>query len=129
MDFVVSPSCHEIGLRAGAILFRDVHVTPAFPELRGEISHAAETIRQQYPITAAIRDIPEVIAVQEILRKVGIKPKKEQPSVERLIGFALKRGELPAINSLVDAYNLVSIRTLCSLGAHDLDTIALPVAL
>src|SRR5262249_32549716 len=32
-------------------------------------------------------------------------------------------------NSLVDAYNLASVRSLCSLGAHDLDRIALPVAL
>ena len=49
--------------------------------------------------------------------------------MERLLGHALKRGDLPAINTLVDAYNLVSIRSLCSLGAHDLDTIALPVNL
>src|SRR5262249_16958266 len=41
----------------------------------------------------------------------------------------LKRGTLPAVNSLVDAYNLVSIRTNCSLGAHDLDRIVLPVSL
>src|SRR5581483_8978878 len=33
------------------------------------------------------------------------------------------------INNLVDAYNLVSLRTRCSLGAHDLDAIALPVSL
>ena len=35
--------------------------------------------------------------------------------------LALRRGDLPLINSLVDAYNLVSVRSLCSLGAHDLD--------
>src|SRR5207249_986643 len=43
--------------------------------------------------------------------------------------FALKRGDLPTVNNLVDAYNLVSIRSLCSLGAHDLDTIVPPVSL
>ena len=33
------------------------------------------------------------------------------------------------MNSLVDAYNLVSVRTHCSLGAHDLDRVAVPVEL
>jgi len=46
-----------------------------------------------------------------------------------LLAFALKRDDLPAVNSLVDAYNLVSIRSLCSLGAHDFDTVVPPVAL
>jgi DNA/RNA-binding domain of Phe-tRNA-synthetase-like protein len=63
------------------------------------------------------------------LRRAGANPRKDQPSVERLLTSALKRADLPAINSLVDAYNLVSIRSLCSLGAHDVDRIALPVAL
>lgn len=30
---------------------------------------------------------------------------------------------------MVDAYNLVSLRSLCSLGAHDLDTLTPPVSL
>src|SRR5437764_7364299 len=65
----------------------------------------------------------------EVLKKVGVNPRRDQPSVERLLTFALKRGDLPAINSLVDAYNLVSVRTLCSLGAHDLDALTPPVSL
>jgi len=65
---------------------------------------------------SAIRALPEVVAFQELLRQVGVNPRREQPSVEKLLNFALKRGDLPAINSLVDAYNLVSIRSFCSLG-------------
>ena len=49
--------------------------------------------------------------------------------MERLITFALKRGDLPAINNLVDAYNFISVRSRCSLGAHDLGRIAQPVSL
>jgi DNA/RNA-binding domain of Phe-tRNA-synthetase-like protein len=76
-----------------------------------------------------VRAAPDVVRFQELLRQVGVNPRKLQPSLERLLTFALKRGELPAINGLVDAYNLVSVRTGCSLGAHDLDRIALPVTL
>jgi DNA/RNA-binding domain of Phe-tRNA-synthetase-like protein len=45
------------------------------------------------------------------------------------MSLAHKRGDLPVINNLVDAYNLVSVLTSCSLGAHDLDRISLPVSL
>src|SRR4029077_12602359 len=70
-----------------------------------------------------------VVRFHDVLRKVGVNPRKDQPSLERLLAFALKRADLPAVNSLVDAYNLVSLRSSCSLGAHDLDRIALPVSL
>lgn len=74
-------------------------------------------------------DSPEVIAFHDILRQVGVNPRKVQHSVEKLLAFAFKRGDLPAINSFVDAYNLLSLQSLCSLGAHDIDQIALPVTL
>lgn len=129
MTFVVAEDCIRLGLRAGAIVFRDVHVGSASPALRAEIADAVREVQARFPDPRAVRSLPEVVAFQEILRKVGVNPRKEQPSVERLLSYALKRGDLPAINSLVDAYNLVSVRSACSLGAHDLDRIACPVAL
>jgi len=129
MNFLVSKDCLDLGLRAGAIVFRNVHIADASPALRAEIAHAAEAICQQYPDPAALRNIPEVAAFQAILREVGANPRRDPPSVDRLLTTALKRSHLPAINNLVDAYNLVSIRSLCSLGAHDLDIISLPVEL
>jgi len=129
MHFAVSDDCLKLGLRAGAILFRDLRVAEAPPQLRAEIADAARDLQARYPDPALIRTVPEVMHFQEILGKVGINPRKEQPSVERLLAHAHKRGDLPQINSLVDAYNLISVRSLCSLGAHDVDTLALPVTL
>jgi DNA/RNA-binding domain of Phe-tRNA-synthetase-like protein len=129
MRFLVAGDCLQLGLRAGAVLFRNVSVTPAGPALRSDIRREIQTIRTRFADLAAVRAAPEVVGFQDLLRKAGVNPRREQPSVERLLSFALKRSELPAINSLVDAYNLVSIRWLCSLGAHDLDRITPPVAL
>ena len=129
MTFVVAPECVQLGLRAGAVAFRGVRVTATDPALRAEIVKEVEAIRVRFADPAAVRSSPDVARFHELLRKVGVNPRKQQPSLERLLAFALKRGDLPAINSLVDAYNLVSVRTGCSLGAHDLDTIALPVTL
>jgi DNA/RNA-binding domain of Phe-tRNA-synthetase-like protein len=129
VSFFVADDCIKLGLRAGAILFRNVRVSAASGALREEIIKEARAIRARWAGPGAIATLPEVIGFRDILRKVGINPRKEQPSVERLLTFALKRCDLPIVSSLVDAYNLVSIRSLCSLGAHDFDRLAPPVAL
>ncbi len=127
--FQVAPECIQLGLRAGVIVFRGLHIAPASPELRAAIDREIQAVRERFGDAAAVRSCPEVAAFGRLHRQVGVKPRKEQSSIERLLLLALKRGELPDINSLVDAYNLVSLRTRCSLGAHDLDAIALPVSL
>ena len=129
MSFAVSAECLQLGLRAGAVVFRGVRITPASPELRAEIGREIQNVRQRFASPAEVRSCVEVAAFHNLHRRVGVNPRKEQSSIERLLSLALKRGELPAINSLVDAYNLVSLRTRCSLGAHDLDALALPVTL
>src|SRR5262245_48661352 len=129
MAFVVAEECIALGLRAGAVIFRGVRVTPSSPALRAEIAEQVQAIRTRFADPTTVRSLPEVVAFQSILRGAGVNPRREQPSVERLLTFALKRGDLPAVNTLVDAYNLVSVRSLCSLGAHDLDRITPPVTL
>jgi DNA/RNA-binding domain of Phe-tRNA-synthetase-like protein len=129
MSFVVTEDCVRLGLRAGAIVFRGVHVSAAGPALQEEIAREVQAVRARFADPGAVRSTPEVTGFEEVLRRTGVNPRREQPSVLRLFTFALKRGGLPVVNSLVDAYNLVSIRSLCSLGAHDLDQVAPPVAL
>ena len=127
--FSVSDECIRLGLRSGAVVFRNVRIEPAPAALRAEIARKVQAIRATLADPTEIRTLDEVVAFQEILKKVGVNPRKEQPSVERLLAGVLKRGDLPAINSLVDAYNLVSVRSRCSMGAHDLDTFTPPVVL
>src|SRR5271157_5139606 len=129
MSFVVAEECVRLGLQAGAVVFRNVRVVASDPALRSEIAREVQAIRARFADAGAVRSAAEVVRFQDLLRKAGVNPRREQPSLERLLTFALKRGDLPAVNSLVDAYNLVSVRSFCSLGAHDLDRIALPVAL
>lgn len=128
-SFLVTEDCVRLGLRAGVIVFRNVHVAPAGPAQRAEVARAAAAVQRRFPSPAAVRDDPQVSSFRSIVRQAGANPKKDQPSVERLLTYALKRGDLPAINNLVDAYNVASIRSSSSLGAHDLDRIELPVSL
>ena len=127
--FHVSDACEQLGLRAGAILHQGVTIQPASTELRAEIDEAAAEVGRQFQDRAAIRTLPEIAQLHQVLRDVGVKPRRHPPSNQKLLEFALKHGTLPAINNLVDAYNLVSLRTLASLGAHDTGQISSPVEL
>jgi DNA/RNA-binding domain of Phe-tRNA-synthetase-like protein len=129
MQFLVTEECRRLGLRAGTIFFRNLRIEARSQVLADEIRREAQLVRTRYAGVDALHVLPEVTAFQERLRRVGVNPRRDQPSVERLLGYALKRGDLPAVNNLVDAYNLVSIRSLCSLGAHDLDLIDAPISL
>jgi len=127
--FHVSDACEQLGLRAGAILHQGVTIQPASAELRAEIDEAAAEVARQFQDRAAIRTRAEIAQLHQVLRDVGVKPRRHPPSNQKLLEFALKHGTLPAINNLVDAYNLVSLRTLASLGAHDRGQISSPVEL
>jgi len=129
MSFVVADDCIQLGLRAGAIVFRNLRIAESPPALRAAIAGEIEAIRGRFASPAEARTAVAGLGFSDVLRKVGVNPRREQPSVERLLTFALKRGDLPRINSLVDAYNLVSVRSLCSLGAHDLDRFTPPATL
>lgn len=127
--FCVAQECFDLGLRAGAIVFKDLHVEGATAELRSLIDEEVQRIRGEFTSPATIRSDPNLAKIHEILRHVGVKPRNHPPSTQKLLELAVKQGALPKINNLVDAYNLASVRTWCSVGAHDLDRIAAPVQL
>ena len=127
--FYVTPPCLELGLRAGAVIVRHLRIADRSAELASEIATAVADVRGRFPNLADARELAELQRFREIHRRVGARPSKQIPSVENLLKYVFRRGDLPAINNLVDAYNLVSLRTFCSLGAHDLGRIQPPVNL
>ncbi len=127
--FQVSDACRRLGLRAGAIVFRDVKIGTSAPVLNHLIDREILEVRDRFITPAALRSTPEIVMLHSLFRAVGVNPRRVQPACERLIQMAQKRGQLAQINNLVDAYNLMSVRSICSLGAHDLDKLALPIQL
>ncbi len=125
----VSDACIALGLRAVAILFRDLSVAARSAWLHDEIIAACRDIQQRFATPQQIRSTAEVARFRSIHKQVAPGLKKPTPSVENLYRYALKRGDLPRINNLVDAYNLVSLRSRCSMGAHDVARITLPIEL
>ena len=129
MIFNVSKACHCLGLRAGAIVFRGIGIGDSPAELSSEIENEVGRIQARYQDSKLVRTLKEIKALNDIFKSVGVNPRRMQPSNQRLLEMACKKGVLPSINSLVDTYNLISIRTRASMGAHDLDSLSLPVSL
>ncbi len=65
--------------------------------------------------------IPEIAAWRAAYKGFGIKRTSYRSSVERLIKRVIAGQPLPAINALVDLYNLVSLETGLCLGCDDQD--------
>ena len=84
-------------------------------QFKGEI---IEEIKQTYDL-ATVKDVPIFRAYRDFFWRIGIDPTKNRPAAEALIRRVLAGKPLPTINTLVDAYNLASIKSRIAIGAFD----------
>ncbi len=73
-----------------------------------------------------LKDTPTVRAYRDFYWMLGIDPTKTRPSGEALLRRVLHGGEIPAINTAVDSYNLASLETVIPISGFDFDKINLP---
>ena len=86
-----------------------------------ELLRGAEKTTQAIELEGSVNDYPKIAAWREAHRKFGSSPKKYPPSVQGIFRRVHKGGQLPAINSLVDIYNYVSLKYVVPAGGEDLD--------
>lgn len=87
----------------------------ALQRFKGDVT---EEIKQIYSL-ATVKDVPIFRAYRDFFWRIGIDPTKNRPAAEALIRRILAGKLLPSINTLVDAYNLASIKSCISIGAFD----------
>ncbi|MHB1908191.1 MAG: B3/B4 domain-containing protein [Nitrososphaerales archaeon] len=80
-------------------------------------------VKEKYPTQEDLRNNTNARCYRDFFWKVGIDPTKTRPSAEALTRRLFGGRELPRINTLVDAYNVASVRTQISIAAFDLDKI------
>jgi DNA/RNA-binding domain of Phe-tRNA-synthetase-like protein len=117
----------------------DIHVKTKFPglqvltceilgvkierrsaELEKFAENLMEQVRQKYSLES-LKDFPTFRAYRDFFWKAGIDPTKNRPAAEALIRRILGGKALPQINTLVDAYNLASVKTEIPLAAFDME--------
>jgi len=70
-----------------------------------------------------LKDRPILRAYRDFFWRLGVDPTKIRPAAEALIRRLLRGNPLPRINTLVDAYNLASIKTEVAIAAFDYDKV------
>lgn len=66
---------------------------------------------------------PFIIPWREAYRKFGAKPKEYPSSIENLMRRIAKGEEIRHINTLVDIYNIISLKHVVPVGGEDIDKI------
>ena len=115
---IISDEAKRLGLKTTYAIIRGVNVKNSDEELdilKKRIGSEFDEKRLKY--------------MQDSYRSFGIDPQKRVPSAEALIK-RLKEGKpLYKINTLVDAYNLSSIRESLPMAAYDLSKVDFPITL
>ena len=94
----------------------------AIPEvLEAEIRQMGEDVVMGRYDEVYSNDVTE--GYKDLIRKAGRSVKKNPPTVPGFIDNIKHRGSMPRINSIVDVYNIESIRSSLAIGGHDLDAV------
>jgi DNA/RNA-binding domain of Phe-tRNA-synthetase-like protein len=81
-----------------------------------------QKVSDEYKLEA-LKDVYLFRIYRDFFWSIGIDPTKTRPASEALIRRVLAGKPIPQINTLVDAYNLASIKTGIPLAAFDADAV------
>jgi DNA/RNA-binding domain of Phe-tRNA-synthetase-like protein len=99
-----------------------VKIQKKSPELEEFKQQITEQTRNEYNLES-VKDNPTFRAYRDFFWRIKIDPTKIRPAAEALIRRLLAGKALPTINTLVDAYNLASIKSRIALATFDADKI------
>ena len=121
MKYSIDQSVFKLNrnVRFGIIVGKNLKNTKTLPEETQRLRNAEENLREQVKVEN-LRETPMVKKYRDMMIASGINPNRFPPSIEAMLKRVLKGSKLPAINSLVDLCNAISLENLISLGGHDL---------
>jgi DNA/RNA-binding domain of Phe-tRNA-synthetase-like protein len=111
-------SCYP-NLCAGIILAREMRNRPTPPELLDAFQSEQRDVLARLG-QGSLSEIPALAAWRSAFRGFGVEPTRYRSAAEALLRRLTKKSNIPSINALVDAYNLVSIRYALPMAAFDL---------
>jgi len=100
-------------------VIKDVNVKPYNEDLEDLKREVIQEVMETYSLET-LKDRETFKAYRRFFWMIGIDPTKIRPAAEALIRRILRGKGIPRINTLVDAYNLASIKTEIALAAFDL---------
>jgi DNA/RNA-binding domain of Phe-tRNA-synthetase-like protein len=106
-------------------IINNVHVEKENEHIEKLKTAVYNEVRTKYDIET-LKDNPTVRAYRDFYWRLGIDPTKTRPSGEALLRRVLHEDVLPTISTVVDAYNLASMKTIIPISGFDRDRLKLP---
>jgi DNA/RNA-binding domain of Phe-tRNA-synthetase-like protein len=119
----ISERFPELSICIGVI--NRVHVKKEDEQIQKLKKSVYEEVRAKYD-AETLKDNSIVRAYRDFYWKLGIDPTKTRPSGEALLRRVLHGDEIPRISTVVDAYNLASMKTIIPISGLDKDRLNLP---
>lgn len=119
----VSEKFPRLSISVGMI--KDVRVEKENDKIRELKRSVYEQARADYR-AETLKDDPMVRAYRDFYWKLGIDPTKTRPSGEALLRRVLHGNDLPTISTVVDAYNLASLKTIVPVSGFDKEKLEPP---
>jgi lysyl-tRNA synthetase class 1 len=73
-----------------------------------------------------VGEFPEIQSYRRMFRDMGVDWHSRRPGPEALLRRLARKGDMPKINTCVDAYNLIVMKNRVSVGAFDADKLKFP---
>ena len=119
MNLKIDPDLSKRFLDLKVINFSmTVKNTKSNSELEKFKENILKDAREKYNLES-LKDVPVFRAYRNFFWKIGIDPTKNRPATEALIRRILAGKTIPNINTLVDTYNLASIKSEVALAVFD----------
>ncbi len=121
MKLIIDPKIFEKyqGLNIGIIVARDIDNSKTESELAGLTRTQEQRIRAEFTVET-LNELPNINVWRKTYSSFGAKPKDHKSSVENIYRVVLNGINLKSINTLVDAYNFISLKHMLPVGGEDL---------
>ncbi|HBY01850.1 MAG TPA: hypothetical protein DEG92_04800, partial [Rikenellaceae bacterium] len=127
MQIIIDESLKRIAPDiALGVVFGKVHVTSHDELLWGYINDHINSIKSTRTLED-ISNLPEVKALKNVYKQLGKDPSRYRGSQEALLRRIVQNKGLYKINTIVDLNNLISIKSLHSVGTYDISQLQPPI--
>jgi DNA/RNA-binding domain of Phe-tRNA-synthetase-like protein len=129
MDIIIDDSIRTMmaDCRLGYTVIENVAIKGTPAALSQELLQLQDDIGQAYDLDL-LGQVPRIVAVRNMYRKLRFDPARYRPASEALIRRVLQHKNLYYVNSAVDVNNYCSLKYLLPFGLYDADKIAGGVA-
>ena len=119
LQFHVDQEVLARGLTGACLTMGPLQNTTPSPQFERFWNEILQEIQKDLNLEKIATD-PTLQGFRRLHEAFGVSNRRNIAAPENLLRLLLKTGALPRINPAVDLYNLVSVKTHLSLGAHDI---------